>query len=85
MCDNCNCKNKIEIEEVETDYGTQLKFAVPPEGMNEPSVDVVGEIEREILEMYEYTRGLHSRHKFTVEQVLDYVSKTTKDIFYKYL
>ena len=85
MCDNCKCKTAIETEWISTDYGQQLRFAVPESGMNEPSVDVVEEIEREILEMYEYTRGLHSRHKFTVEQVLDYVSKTTKDIFYKYL
>ena len=77
--------SKIDTVWVDSEVGQQLKFAVPESGMNEPSVDVVGEIEREILEMYEYTRGLHSRHKFTVEQVLDYVSKTTKDIFYKYL
>lgn len=86
MCDgNCKGKTVIETEWICTDYGQQLKFAVPPESENEVTVDVVGEIEREILGMYEYARGLHSRHKFTVDQVLDYVSKTTKDIFYKYL
>ena len=77
--------SKINTVWVDSEVGQQLKFAVPESGMNEPSVDVVGEIEKEILEMYEYARGLHSRHEFTVDQILDYVSKTTKDIFYKYL
>lgn len=53
MCDGkCNCKSKIEIEEVQTDYGTQLRFAVPESGMNEPSVDVVDELRGEISDFF---------------------------------
>ena len=49
MCDGkCNCKSKIEIKEVETDFGTQLRFAVPESGMNEPSVNVVEELWNDI-------------------------------------
>ena len=48
MCDNSKCKTAIETEWISTDYGQQLKFAVPESGMNEPSVDVVEEIKKDI-------------------------------------
>ena len=48
MGDNCKCKTAIETEWISTDYGQQLKFAVPESGMNEPSVDVVGELWNDI-------------------------------------
>ena len=42
MCDGkCKGKTAIETEWISTDYGTQLRFAVPESGMNEPSVYVV--------------------------------------------
>lgn len=46
--DTLRSQPKIKIIEVEADYGTQLKFAVPESGMNEPSVDVVEELWNDI-------------------------------------
>ena len=83
MCDNnCKCKNKLE--EVEMDWGTQLKFAVPPEGENAKGIDVTSEIEQEILEMIDYKLSLHLRHGFSVPQVCDSIKEDTINIFNKY-
>ena len=75
---------KIEIIEVETDYGTQLKFAVPESGMNEPSVGVVEDLRDEVLGMIDYKLSLHIRHGFTVEQLCESIKSDIKNIFEKY-
>lgn len=51
MCEgNCKCKDKeIKTVYVEKDWGEQMMFAVPPDGMNvNDSVSVVDEIWKEI-------------------------------------
>lgn len=49
MCNgNCTCKDKITTEWVDDNGRQQLKFAVPPEGLNEAEVDVVEELWKEV-------------------------------------
>ena len=41
--------NRFKTEYVPMEWGDQLKFAVPPEGENEPSVDIFDEIKDEVM------------------------------------
>lgn len=62
---NCKCKyeSKIETVWVESEIGEQLMFAVPEESQNEPTVDMIKQIESEILnafdESYEILEFMH--------------------------
>lgn len=84
---NCTCKEKNDnrTEWVETDYGQQLRFAVPEEGMNvEDDFDPTEEIEQEILEMIDYKLSLHLMHGFSVPQICESIKEDTINIFNKY-
>jgi len=76
--------NRFKTEYVPMDWGDQLKFAVPPEGENEPSVDMVDEIKDEIIGMIDYKLELNNKHGFTVERVCGSIKDDIVNIFNKY-
>ena len=80
---NCTCKEKeIKTVYVEKPWGEQMMFAVPEEGMNIDTVDVVEEIRKEIV-VY-FSQMIKSRgsdyEKTTTREIYDAVL----DIFYEF-
>ena len=70
MCNNCKCKQD------------QLVLAVPDECRNVETRSVE-DIEDEINGMLDYARELDNRHHFEVNQMIDYIQGTIRDIFAK--
>lgn len=91
---NCTCKEKNDnrTEWVETDYGQQLRFAVPEEGMNVETVDVVEEIRSEVrkflqsqIELFEGWKDVDCAPKVKKElRVLYLTAMSIEEIFNKY-
>ena len=83
-----NCKSEgqtaIETEWIATNYGQQLKFAVPEEGENVETVEIVDGIKDEIIGMIDYKLELNNKHGFTVEQVCGSIKDDIANIFNKY-
>lgn len=52
---DCNCKSESKIETVwvESEIGEQLMFAVPEESRNEPTINKIDEIKKEILKYFD--------------------------------